>query len=86
MPLDDGIQAVRGFLPAAWFDAVKCKRGIEALRQYQREFDEKGKMFRARPMHSWASHAADALRYLVIGYRPPAAKAPARKRSSAWAA
>ncbi len=86
MPLDDGIQAVRGFLPAAWFDAVKCKRGIEALRQYQREFDEKGKMFRARPMHSWASHAADALRYLVIGYRPPAAKAPARKKSSAWAA
>ena len=51
----------------------------------QREFDEKGKMFRARPMHSWASHAADALRYLVIGYRPQAAKAPARKRSSAWA-
>ncbi len=86
IPLDDGIQAVRGFLASTWFDAGKCKRGIEAMRQYQREYDEKAKTFRARPMHSWASHPADAFRYLVLGYRPPAAKAMPRRRTTGWAA
>lgn len=86
IPLDDGIQAVRGFIPTAWFDAAKCKSGIEALRQYQRDYDEKAKAFRARPKHSWASHAADALRYLVIGYRPPASKPAPRRKTTGWAA
>lgn len=86
IPLDDGIQAVRGFLPAAWFDAANCAKGVEALRQYQREWDEKAKAFKPRPMHSWASHGADAFRYLVIGYRPQAAKPAPRKRGNAWAA
>lgn len=86
IPLDDGIQAVRSFLPAAWFDAANCAKGVEALRQYQREWDEKAKAFKPRPMHSWASHGADAFRYLVIGYRPQAAKPAPRKRGNAWAA
>lgn len=87
LTLDDGIQAVRSFIPSAWFDAEKCKRGIEALRQYQREWDEKAKAFKPRPLHSWASHAADALRYLVIGYRPQPSKSSApRRASNPWAA
>lgn len=86
MPVDDGIQAVRGFLATAWFDAEKCKRGIEALRQYQREWDEKAKMFKPRPMHSWASHAADAMRYLVIGYKGPQVKHKPIKRATGWGA
>lgn len=87
LTVDDGIQAVRSFIPSAWFDAEKCKRGIEALRQYQREWDEKAKAFKPRPLHSWASHAADALRYLVIGYRPQPSKSNApRKRANPWTA
>lgn len=87
LTVDDGIQAVRSFIPSAWFDAEKCKRGIEALRQYQREWDEKAKAFKPRPLHSWASHAADALRYLVIGYRPQPSRSNApRRASNPWAA
>ena len=87
LTVDDGIQAVRSFIPSAWFDAEKCKRGIEALRQYQREWDEKAKAFKPRPLHSWASHAADALRYLVIGYRPQPSRSNATRRASnPWAA
>ena len=68
--VDDGIQAVRSMLDRCWFDEKKCNRGIEALRQYQRDFDEKGKTWRARPRHDWASHGSDAMRYLAVGYRP----------------
>ena len=65
--VDDGIQAARSFLANCWFDEEKCDRGIEALRQYRRDFDEKGKTWRGRPMHDWTSHGADSFRYLATG-------------------
>ena len=67
--VDDGIQAVRSMLGRCWFDETKCNRGIEALRQYQRDFDEKGRTWRGRPRHDWTSHGADAMRYLAVGYQ-----------------
>lgn len=67
--VEDGINAVRLLLPRCWFDATRCARGLEALRQYRRDFDEKLQSFRARPVHDWASHAADAFRYLAVGLR-----------------
>ena len=68
--VDDGIQAVRSLLGRAWFDQEKCERGIDCLRQYRRDYDENNKSFKARPLHDWSSHGADAMRYLAIGYRP----------------
>ncbi len=68
--VDDGIQAVRSMLGRCWFDAEKCERGIDALRQYRRDYDEKGMTWRGRPLHDWTSHCADAMRYLAVGYRP----------------
>jgi len=47
--VQDGIQAVRRVLPRCWFDEEKCAEGMEALRQYQREYDEDKKAFRERP-------------------------------------
>lgn len=64
--VEDGINAVRVMLPRCWFDARKCDRGIEALKLYRTEYDDKLKAFRARPLHDWTSHAADALRYLAM--------------------
>lgn len=72
LSLQDGIQAARMTLPNCWFDAVKCKDGIEALRQYEREYDEDKKAFRQTHKHNWASHPADAFRYLSIAWRDEA--------------
>lgn len=69
MPVDDGIQAARNLIPRCWFDAEKCQRGLEGLRQYRREWDEKLKAFRARPLHDWTSHGSDAFRYLAVGLK-----------------
>ena len=55
-PVDDGINAARLLIPRCWFDADKCARGIEALRQYRAEFDDKLKTLRSRPLHDWTSH------------------------------
>ena len=70
LSVDDGIQASRSMLNRCWFDAKKCERGIEALLQYRREFDEKLKSWRGRPLHDWTSHGADSFRYLSVGYKP----------------
>ena len=69
LSVQDGIQAVRKMLPQCWFDADKCSEGIEALRQYQREYDEDKKAFRQTPRHDWCSHPADAFRMLAIAWR-----------------
>ena len=67
--VEDGINAARVSFPKIWFDADKCKFGLEALRQYRAEFDEKAKVFKNTPKHDWTSHAADAFRYMCMGWR-----------------
>ena len=67
--VQDGIQAVRMTLPKCYFDERKCAEGIEALRQYEREYDEDKKAFRAAPKHNWCSHPADAFRMLAVAWR-----------------
>jgi Terminase-like family. len=66
----DGINAVRLMLSRCWFDADRCGRGIEALKQYRREWDGKRQTWRERPLHDFSSHAADAFRYLALSHRP----------------
>lgn len=66
LSVDDGIQAVRRLLPRCWFD-TKVKQGIDALRNYRREYDDRRDVFYDKPVHDWCSHAADAFRYLAVG-------------------
>lgn len=65
----DGINAVRLSMPRSRWDAAKCRAGIEALRQYHAEFDEKLKTFKDKPRHDWTSHTADATRYMAMAWR-----------------
>lgn len=61
--IDPGIDKARNTIPLCWFDAVKCERGVEALRNYRTEWDVDKKTFKPRPLHDWSSHGADAFRY-----------------------
>lgn len=74
----DGINAARLSMPMVWFDRVKCADGVEALRQYRADFDEKTRAFKDAPRHDWTSHSADAFRYLAMAWREMA-NAPADK-------
>jgi len=66
LPVADGIQAVRRILPRCWFDK-NVKQGLDALRNYRRNYDEKRNVFFDSPLHDWCSHASDAFRYLAVG-------------------
>lgn len=69
MPVEDGIQALRMLIPTSWFDREKCKEGLEALRMYRREWDDKRQEFKRAPLHDWTSHYADAARMFAMGHR-----------------
>jgi len=70
LSIADGINAVRSHLPRLWFDKNKCKLGLASLKNYRKEWKAKYDTFAVRPVHDWTSHAADALRYAITGYRP----------------
>jgi len=76
--VQDGIQAVRMILPKCYFDPI-CEEGIEALRQYQREYDEDKKTFRQTPRHDWTSHPSDAFRMMAVAYRQDKSNEPQPK-------
>jgi hypothetical protein len=76
--IEDGIHAARMLFPRCWFDADKCQPGLEALQHYRRDFNTRLNEFKPTPVHDWASHGADAFRYLAVRQRTPREKRPSR--------
>lgn len=74
MSLQDGIEAARMVIPHCWFDEEKTYDGLEHLRAYMREWDEKTQTYRNRPKHDQHSHASDSFRYLALAARPTSRK------------
>lgn len=75
----EGIEQVRRMLARCRFDAVRCERGIEALRSYREAYveddsrtGEQRYLWKGSPHHDWASHGADAFRMGAM-YRPQSA-------------
>jgi hypothetical protein len=66
MAIDDGINAVRMRFNTLWIDEEKCKRFLEAISQYRKEWNDKMGEYKPHPLHDWTSHAADMLRYWAV--------------------
>ena len=47
------------------------REGLEALRSYHVDYDEKNKTPRKTPAHTWASHAADSFGEMALQIREP---------------
>lgn len=67
--VEDGIEAARRVLPRCWFNMPATRDGVEGLKQYRADYDEKLRVFKDKPRHDWTSHRADAFRYLAMAYR-----------------
>jgi hypothetical protein len=66
----DGIEAVRAILSSrVYIDEKKCLTLLKCLENYHREYDERKKVYKDKPAHTWASHGADSLRYLAEGLK-----------------
>jgi phage terminase large subunit len=83
----DGIAAVRAIFPKCYFDREKCADGIQSLRHYRYEEDEKLGTYKREPLHDWASHDADAFRTLAVSIKEEARPLPQRapyRPASSW--
>ena len=64
---DDDINLIaRPAFSRVWIDREKCQRGLECLRAYHYEYDEKNKLLKSRPEHDWSSHASSAFIYAMM--------------------
>lgn len=67
--LEDGINAARMLFPKCVFDADRCQAGLQALQNYRWGYNPRMDELKMEPVHDWASHGADAFRYLALSVR-----------------
>jgi len=79
---EDGIAAIRGILSRCSFDKVKTKLGRDALKNYQKVWDDKNKVFRNTPLHNWASHGADGFQTFAVRFKDKVSPKPEVKSRS----
>jgi hypothetical protein len=73
LSLADGISAGRWLLEQRTRIHERCDvpgrlehSGLEALREYRYEWDDIEHCYSTKPLHNWASHTADAFRYMAL--------------------
>ena len=81
--VEDGIEACRQLIPKCWFDEVRTARGIECLKSYRKEWDERLKVYRNKPRHDEFSHGADAFRTLAMGIRTRSPRKEGERKNQA---
>lgn len=54
------INTARALMPRCHWDEKKCERGLNALRSYRKEYNDKLKKFNSNPLHDWSSDGATA--------------------------
>lgn len=62
----DGIEQARVILANCIFDEAETEQGVKCLEHYRKEWNDKLGAWRDNPLHDWASHGADAFRYLAV--------------------
>jgi len=82
LSIPDGIEAARNLLsptsnplhstsqqpPQTFFHLSNTEQGIYLLKSYKKEWDKDRLVFSDKPVHDFASNAADAFRYLAVGH------------------
>jgi len=70
----EAIEAARTRFASADFDEAGCSLGLQRLRHYRKEWDDVRGVWRDRPRHDDAAHAADAFMTWATGHKPVTAK------------
>lgn len=69
LAVEDGIEAVRNLLHFCYFNKSTTEKLVMALDEYRKEWDDNLGDWKNKPLHNWASHAADSFRTLAVGHR-----------------
>jgi hypothetical protein len=81
----EGINAARIFLAhAMWRDHPNVLRLLDLLVAYHREWDPELRVWSAKPVHDYSSHAADALRYRALAWQARQSSESPATALTAW--
>jgi len=74
LAIEDGIESARLIFPRCWFEAKACEEGLKGLAEYcwkriETLSQDMRPAYSRQPSHTWASHPADAFRYLAIAFQ-----------------
>lgn len=64
-PISEGIEAVRKLIPFIYIDK-KCVYLIKCFKNYSKEWDDKLKVWKDKPLHNEYSHGADGIRNMAM--------------------
>lgn len=65
---EERVNASRLIIPVCWFDAERCRLGLERLRAYRKRWNRSTHSF-SGPLHDAASHGADAFGAFAVNRR-----------------
>lgn len=76
LDVTEGIDMVRNMLARCRFDKTRCgpprsgegRGGLEAVRRYHKQYNEKTETYSDHPHHDWSSNGADAIRQCAQGF------------------
>jgi phage terminase large subunit len=77
----EGINCVRKMLGRTWIDPNRCKRILDALRQYHRAWDPRLEMYKPSEFRDWTNHGADSVRTFAVGFEEPSRASSGSGRS-----
>ncbi len=64
--VDDGIAMARAMFARLWIDSERNQHFLDAIGHYRQGWDKKNGVLTGQPVHDWASHPADMLRYAAL--------------------
>lgn len=64
--IHDGILKTRLMWSRLYISEPHCEQALSAFRNYRKVWDDKLLKYKDEPLHDWASHASDMLRYAAL--------------------
>lgn len=91
----EGIDMARRILYRCRFDVTNCgppipggaqRGGIDALKNFRKEYNEQTQSFKDTPRKDWTNHGADAFRQMAQSFAPdrPKSESTSRSRDDNW--
>lgn len=62
----DGVEASRAFLATVYIDETRCKRAIDCLDSYRKEWDDRLGVWKDKPLHDQFSHGYKAIETAAV--------------------
>lgn len=73
MPVQEGIEMVRGIFHRLWIDKKNCTYLLKCIENYHKHFNERLNVYSDKPVHDWSSHSCFVKDTMIFTDKGPVA-------------